>query len=162
MGTILAKHLQEHNCLNFSPSQTLTFKEIYHSLIFRDIYIEKSILFQIPGTDQATYATVCIPALFKSPQTTTNSKLKTFSTWMNKHGDIAHVALLYSVSILLIYLPMGVVLRYIIFSEYAQVSVAVYMWYSLAGCVVGLLFYWILINLYYRVSTYYNSFLPWW
>ena len=48
---------------------------------------------------------------------------------------------------------MGVVLRYIIFSEYAQVSVAVYMWYSLAGCVVGLLCYWILINLYYRVSS---------
>ena len=113
------------------------------------MYFEKSFLFQIPGTDQATYATVCIPALFKSPQTTTNS----ISTWMNKHGDIAHVALLYSVTILFIYLPMGVVLRYIVFSEYAQVSVTVYMWYSLAGCVVGLLCYWILITLYYKVSS---------
>ena len=107
--------------------------------------------FQIPGNDQATYATVCLPALFKSPQTTENSKLKTFATWMNKHGHITHVALLYSMSILLIYLPMGIVLRYAIFSEYAQMSVAVYIWYSLAGCVGGLSCYWGLITLYYRV-----------
>ena len=52
---------------------------------------------------------------------------------------------------------MGIVLRYAIFSEYAQVSVAVYIWYSLAGCVGGLSCYWGLITLYYRVSIKYSS-----
>ena len=119
----------------------------------RCFYCNNFILFQISGTDQATYATVCIPALFKSPQTTTKkSKLKKFATWINKHGHISHVAFLYTISILLIYLPMGVLLRYVIFSEYSQVSVARYIWYSLVGCFGGLTCYWGLITLYYRVS----------
>ena len=70
---------------------------------------------------------------------------------MNKRGHLSHAVFLYTLPILLVYVPMGIFLRYGIASHYAPMSIANYIWFSLGGCVGGLLIYLGLISLYFKV-----------
>ena len=110
--------------------------------------------FFITAFKSSTFATLCCPALFKSSKTTTkNEKLKDFAIWMNQKGHVSHTTVLYLISICVIYLPMDLILRYVVFDNNLQMNVELYTWYSLGGCFGGLISYWILITLYYQVTA---------
>ena len=76
--------------------------------------------------------------------------LSQFANWLNESGHISHTTILYILSICLIYLPMDLIMK-IAFKEYHQMNVNLYTWYCLGGCFGGLIFYWVLIMLYYKV-----------
>ena len=80
-----------------------------------------------------------------------DKRLKKFALWMNKRGYLLHAAFMYTMSIILIYIPMGIFLRYGIASHYSPMKIGNYMWFSLGGCIGGLLVYLGLVSLYYKV-----------
>ena len=100
----------------------------------------------------STLSTLCIPALFKSSKSTRKGgRLSNLSNWLNQKGHISHTTILYLMAICFIYLPMGLILRNVVFKENPQMNVSLYTLYSLGGCFGGLISYWVLIIIYYQV-----------
>ena len=104
-------------------------------------------IFLILAMDEKTLATLIVPAFYQQPDTANTNNVP---NKLSSHGNVLHSILLYAFSGVFIYLPMGVILQYLVYTQNTQSSL--YLWYSAMGYGAGAFLYIAFVTLYYRVS----------